>query len=183
MKEKNIIALLLFAVLAFVVTDLFTDAKEQLSGPHLFIEVMIGVLSFLGIIFLYRISFLAKAKLSSTQNQLESLQVAFTKSENQKEDLTTESQKWKAEAEKHILGLSQSIDLQLEHWKLSPAEKDVALLILKGLSLKEIAHLRNVSEKTIRAQSVSIYTKSGLGGRSELAAFFLEDLLSPKGRS
>jgi len=51
---------------------------------------------------------------------------------------------------------------------------------LKGLSLKEIAEIRKTSEKTARAQCTPIYEKSGLSGRSELAAFFLEDLLVPK---
>ena len=47
------------------------------------------------------------------------------------------------------------------------------------LSLKEIAEIRKTTEKTARAQSVAVYAKAGLGGRSELAAFFLEDLLLP----
>ena len=40
--------------------------------------------------------------------------------------------------------------------------------------------LRGTHEKTVRAQSASIYAKAGLAGRSELAAFFLEDLLVPR---
>jgi DNA-binding NarL/FixJ family response regulator len=53
----------------------------------------------------------------------------------------------------------------------------VALLLLKGLSFKEIAQVRNASERTVRQQALAVYAKSGLGGRAELAAFFLEDLL------
>nr|HMN69592.1 helix-turn-helix transcriptional regulator [Bdellovibrionales bacterium] len=68
---------------------------------------------------------------------------------------------------------------QLTSWKLTISEKEVAFLLLKGLSLKEIAEIRKTSEKTARAQSTAIYEKSGLSGRSELAAFFLEDLLGP----
>ena len=67
----------------------------------------------------------------------------------------------------------------MDSWKLTHAEKEVALLLLKGLSLKEVAELRHVSEKTARAQSFSVYAKSGLGGRAELSAFFLEDLMLP----
>ena len=91
-----------------------------------------------------------------------------------------EVERWKLESQKYIQGLSVAIDTQLARWSLSSSEKEVALLILKGLSLKEIAALRNTAEKTVRAQSVSIYSKSGLAGRSELAAFFLEDLLVPQ---
>jgi hypothetical protein len=31
----------------------------------------------------------------------------------------------------------------------------------------------------VRHQALAVYRKSGLGGRAELAAFFLEDLLLP----
>jgi DNA-binding NarL/FixJ family response regulator len=51
--------------------------------------------------------------------------------------------------------------------------------MLKGLSHKEIAAARATTETTIRQQALAIYRKSGLGNRSELSAFFLEDLLLP----
>jgi DNA-binding CsgD family transcriptional regulator len=54
-----------------------------------------------------------------------------------------------------------------------------ALLLLKGLSVKEIASVRATSERTIRAQSAALYSKAGLTGRAALSAFFLEDLLAP----
>jgi len=53
-------------------------------------------------------------------------------------------------------------------------------LLLKGLTNKEIAGVRNTSVPTVRSQTNAIYSKSGLSGRSELAAFFLEDLLLPQ---
>jgi DNA-binding NarL/FixJ family response regulator len=55
----------------------------------------------------------------------------------------------------------------------------VALLLLKGLSVKEIAAVRATSERTIRTQARSLYSKAGLTGRAALSAFFLEDLLAP----
>jgi len=67
---------------------------------------------------------------------------------------------------------------QFSQWNLSPSESDVALLLIKGLSMKEIAGARNVKEKTVRAQATSIYAKSGYAGRHELAAHFIEDLMS-----
>ncbi len=79
-----------------------------------------------------------------------------------------------------IDGLAGAIDEQLERWHLSAAEKDIALLLLKGLEHKEIAELRGVSETTVRQQARSLYRKAGLAGRHELAAFFLEDLLGPR---
>lgn len=59
------------------------------------------------------------------------------------------------------------------------AESEVALLILKGLGLGEIAALRSTSERTVRDQARAVYRKSGLANRASLSAFFLEDLLLP----
>ena len=94
--------------------------------------------------------------------------------------LREEAERWRAESRRHVDGLAKAIDQQLSRWHLSAAEKEVAFLLLKGYGLKEIARARNTSEKTARAQSAAIYAKAGLSGRSELAAFFLEDLLVPR---
>ena len=58
-------------------------------------------------------------------------------------------------------------------------DAEVALLQLKGLRHRDIAELRCTSERTVRQQALAVYRKSGLNGRSDLAAFFLEDLLLP----
>ena len=62
-------------------------------------------------------------------------------------------------------------------WSLTPSESEVALLLIKGLSMKEIALARHVKEKTVRSQATSIYSKSGHTGRHELVAHFIEDLM------
>lgn len=68
------------------------------------------------------------------------------------------------------------ITRQLNDWGLSVAEIEIAWMILKGLSFKEIASARGTSERTVRQQAQGIYAKSGLGSRAGFAAFFLEDL-------
>lgn len=93
-----------------------------------------------------------------------------------------EAARWHARAAGLLAGLSAAIDEQLERWGLTRSEKEVALLLLKGLSIKEVAGVREVAEKTVRHQALAIYRKSGLSGRAELAAFFLEDLLLPMSR-
>lgn len=67
---------------------------------------------------------------------------------------------------------------QFVQWGLSPSESEIALLLIKGLSMKEIAEARRVKEKTIRQQATSVYAKSGYAGRHELVAHFIEDLMS-----
>ena len=91
-----------------------------------------------------------------------------------------DAERWREEARDLIAGLGAAIDRQLERWGLSPAEKEVAMLLLKGLSHKEIAGVRNVGEATVRQQATALYRKAGLEGRRDLAAFFLEDLLGPQ---
>jgi len=75
--------------------------------------------------------------------------------------------------------LSVKIENQFAHWQLTPAETEGGFLLLKGFSLKEIADMRNTKLKTVQQQSQSIYQKTSLASRSELAEFFLEDLLPP----
>jgi len=84
-----------------------------------------------------------------------------------------------AEAENLLRGLGDQIDRQFAAWGLTAAEREVALLMLKGLRHKEIASVRATSERTVRQQALTIYKKAGLDGRTDLAAFFLEDLLQP----
>jgi DNA-binding CsgD family transcriptional regulator len=91
-----------------------------------------------------------------------------------------EAERWRGEARELLAGLSHAIDDQFERWQLTPAEKEVALLLLKGLSHKEIADTRSVTEATARQQARAVYKKARLSGRHDLAAFFLEDLMLPR---
>jgi DNA-binding CsgD family transcriptional regulator len=84
---------------------------------------------------------------------------------------------WRASAELALRNLSAAIDAQLVRWELTAAEREVALLLLKGKSHKAIAYETGRSERTVRQHAVTVYQKSGLGGRAELAAYFLEGLV------
>ena len=90
-----------------------------------------------------------------------------------------QGQRWRAEARTLLDGLGEAMEAQFSRWNFTDAEREVALLLLKGLSLKEIAAVRNTSERTVRAQARSVSGTAGLTGRAALAAFFLEDLLAP----
>jgi len=73
--------------------------------------------------------------------------------------------------------LSDVIERQFQAWALTPAERDVGLLALKGLDVAEIAEMRGAAQGTVRAQLTRIYSKAGVSGRAQFAAFFVEDLL------
>ena len=75
---------------------------------------------------------------------------------------------------------SAFMDIMAEHfdnWGLTPAERDVALFSIKGLSTQDIATLRNTSEGTVKAQTNAIYRKAGVTGRPQLLSLFIEDLM------
>ena len=63
---------------------------------------------------------------------------------------------------------------------MTPAEREIGLLILKGLSHKEVAALRGTTEATVRQQAQSIYAKAKLPGKTAFTAYFLEDLWVPE---
>ena len=63
-------------------------------------------------------------------------------------------------------------------WDLTPAERDVALFAIEGLSTAEIAGLRRTSEGTVKAQTAAIYRKAGVTGRPQLLSLFIEDLMA-----
>lgn len=69
------------------------------------------------------------------------------------------------------------IDDYFGEWGLTPAERDVALYAIKGLSLGEIAELRQTSEGTVKAQTGAIYRKAGVKGRAELLSLFIDGLM------
>ncbi|MGB8814176.1 MAG: helix-turn-helix transcriptional regulator [Paracoccaceae bacterium] len=66
---------------------------------------------------------------------------------------------------------------RFSEWGLTPAEADVALFAIKGMSTAEIAVLRVTSEGTVKAQTNAIYRKAGVTGRPQLLSLFIEDLM------
>lgn len=164
------IGLAIFALVAgLVAVDVAHDASLGAELEHLLIEGALMLAAGSGAVlfarWLMRLRAEAKAEAIAERSQARHWQ--------------KEAQKWREESRHLIEGLSGAIDQQLEAWRLTPAEKEVALLLLKGLSHKEIAAVREASDRTVRKQAASIYAKAGLGGRAELSAFFLEDLLVP----
>ena len=93
---------------------------------------------------------------------------------------SAERDRWRASSREALEGLARAIDAQFAEWQLTPAEREVALMLLKGYGHKQIAALTGRSERTARQHAGVVYEKAGLGGRAELAAFFLQDLMLPE---
>lgn len=69
------------------------------------------------------------------------------------------------------------IDGYFEQWELSEAEKDIALFTIKGMTISEIAEIRQTKQSTIKTQSSAIYKKAGVSSRSQLVSLLIEELL------
>ncbi|RUS60564.1 helix-turn-helix transcriptional regulator [Pseudorhodobacter sp. E13] len=65
-----------------------------------------------------------------------------------------------------------------DRWGLTAAERDVALLSIKGLSNADIAALRATRDGTIKAQTAAIYRKAGVSSRAELVSVMVEELIA-----
>jgi len=146
--------------------DLAMDRPTTIWSFHVLFEIGLLAASIGGVAFMWLGWLGAGRRLEQTRRALEAR--------------ASERDQWRSRAEKLLRGLGEEIDRQLREWELTPVERDTALLLLKGYGHKEIATLQKKSERTVRQHSVSIYRKSSLGGRAQLSAFFLEDLLLPE---
>jgi len=168
-RERIVIASILLIVANLVGFDIYTDSREGVVLWHVFVEGFIGLIAVAGIIYLLSGAVDLRHRL---RQEIEDFS-AFKR----------EAESWRADSRKYVDGLALSIDKQLTKWKLTVAEKEVAFLLLKGLSLKEIADVRKTTEKAARVQSMAVYSKAETSGRSELSAFFLEYLLLPSNKA
>lgn len=151
----------LFALIAVLIAgDLVTDRGEGASLLHLAVETLVLVAAAAGAAILWRRVGKARLDLAAAQ---------------------AEADRWRAENRALVRGLGDAILQQFERWHLTAAECEIGLFLLKGLSLKEIAALRDTSERTVREQARALYRKADLEGRHALSAFFLEDLLPAAG--
>lgn len=158
-------ALLFLAIAALIAVDVAADYGSGSSIEHLLTEGAVMAMSLAGALTLFR--------------QLRSARLEAARLSVDLDAARREAARFREEASALLRGLGEAIDRQFARWELTPAEREVGLLLLKGLSHKEVADARSTSETTIRQQALAVYRKAGLRNRSELSAFFLEDLLLP----
>ncbi|MFK7733854.1 MAG: helix-turn-helix transcriptional regulator [Pseudomonadales bacterium] len=165
--ERPMVMIALILVVGATGADLYEDLKEGSVWYALALDALFS--GFVAATLLY----IWVQRPSATRQRNRVLETAMRRSSR---DLEI----WKERASGLLRGLGQKIDEQLSDWDLTGAEKEIALLLIKGINLKELAAMRGTSERTVRQQASKIYAKAKLEGRAELAAFFLEDLLLPE---
>ena len=156
-KEKRATVLagliLLQAICAlFFIGDVIEDFREDghLDNPHLLLESVAAIALVGGVIFLM-------IELRGLLSRVSDMQIGL--------DI----------AQGHLADI---IETFFDEWGLTSAERDVAIMILKGLDNDSIAQVRKTAAGTVRAQATSIYSKSGTDGRAQFISLLIEELLA-----
>ena len=82
-----------------------------------------------------------------------------------------------ARLERASVAFIDLLNARFDEWGLTAAERDVALFAIKGLTVQDIARLRQTSEGTVKAQTAAIYRKADVSGRPQLLSLFIEDMM------
>lgn len=164
-RSQVFLTLLLGGMAAAGILDLLLDRAWSPSAFHVLFEITFVLVCLGSVVYLWAVWMQTRRSLARVEQAL-SVQGA-------------DRDAWREKSRKLLRGLGEEISRQFEEWSLTPAESEIALLLLKGFGHKEIAALLDRSERTVRQHAVATYRKSGLSGRAELSAFFLEDLLLP----
>jgi DNA-binding NarL/FixJ family response regulator len=162
MKDLILIALLLL-IMTGSLYDLVTDSSRGASVMHLTAEGLIFIVATVLIIWLLNDLRRQRRTLEQLRLEVTGQQAAFTPATP---ELVETRQR-----------LGDLIQQQFKAWELTDSEQAVGLLLLKGLSFREIAAVRETREKTVRAQASAIYRKAGVSGRHAFSAWFIEDFL------
>ena len=165
-RMRLILAVALAAIIVGGTVDLVLDQPDTWLSFHVIFELVM----------------ISGAALMAVALWLAWLRAEKSRSELMKrlELRRAERDAWQDSARKALDGLGAAIDAQFSDWQLTPAEREVALLLLKGYSHKHVAQATGRSERTARQHAAAVYRKAGLGNRNELAAYFLEDLMLPQ---
>jgi DNA-binding CsgD family transcriptional regulator len=159
------LALLLAGIVAGGAVDLVLDAPANWLSAHVVYEVILIAGALGASVWLWRGWRRAAESAAALRRSL---------AERQRE-----RDVWRARAHQALDGLGHAVEDQFLAWGLTPTEREVALLLVQGHGHKQIAAATGRSERTVRQHAVATYRKAGLGGRAELAAFFLADLRLP----
>jgi DNA-binding CsgD family transcriptional regulator len=138
----------------FFLADVIADFEELRFGvsPHLYVET-VASFSLVAAIF-FEVKFLMR--LLRRKSRLErSLAIASS-------------------------AVHDVIEMHFDEWKLTGAEQDIAMFLVKGFGISEIAELRGSAEGTVKAQLNSIYRKSGTRNKSEVLSVLLDSMMDGK---
>jgi DNA-binding CsgD family transcriptional regulator len=165
-RVSKVLIPLLLGITLIGVLDLILDRPDDLFSPHVMVDVLLVLLSLGTALYLWLGLRFAERSLERTLGALSAR--------------SSERDAWQRRTEELLRGLGAAMEDVFGDWKLTPTERDTALMLLKGHSHKRIARMTYRSERTVRQHAVAVYRKSGLGGRAALSGFFFEHLSLPE---
>jgi DNA-binding NarL/FixJ family response regulator len=157
------IAITLGVIMLLNLADVVADISLGVPRWHIVQESIIVLAAALGMLYLI-------VEMRRRTQQLDQLKQTLSNADQQLAHITNEMRIARR-------AYSEVIHQQFDTWQLTGSEQQVAMLLLKGLSFKEISAVRNTKEKTVRQQASTIYAKSGVDGRHAFSAWFLEDFI------
>jgi len=165
--ENIKLSLLCFALVILLLVDLRADYLYGIPFSHMVLEVLL----FFG----FLVGFSYFTDLALKQYKAQNLKLATLQENLQFKEiqLCTLNKKLKSQKDEFRAEVLDTF----RQWGFTRAEAEVASLLLKGLSTKEVAEVRKANEQTVRSQCSSIYRKSKLENRSQLSSYFLDDLV------
>lgn len=166
-KEKMLLTYMLLAVFALIIIDASIDLLEKAPLKDLIRSWSINLTIL--IIILTMVNFIWK-KLILEKKAKEVIEDDLIQTRKQ-------ASIWEKKSQHYTDEYHRFINQQFEKWNLSKSEKEIAHLLLLGMSSKEMATRRFTSERTIRNQCRSIYEKSAFSNKNELSGFFLKQLI------
>jgi DNA-binding CsgD family transcriptional regulator len=165
-KMKDWLMITLLSVIMLLnLLDVLSDLELGVPTWHIIQESLLVTLSALGTLYI-------STDLLRRTRKLRQLAVQLKRADTR---ICNISSRMQAARQEYTAAVQQ----QFELWSLTRSEQEVALLLLKGLSFREISGVRSTKEKTVRQQASSIYTKAGVDGRHSFCAWFMEDFIQP----
>ena len=149
--QRILVLVLLSGTILFFVHDLFVDAVFE--GEYLSFHFILEFIVFVGVSIVLVVNARDLHRLRRLLRREEKRNLLFS------------------------TALADSINEQMDEWRLTRSEKIVAWYIIKGYRFSEIAYVRGVKESTTRLQATSVYAKAGINGRAEFVAEILQPLL------
>jgi DNA-binding CsgD family transcriptional regulator len=160
-------SMVLFVLVAILIAwDIAWDLATGVTISHIIIELSMMLAAMIGAFYFWNWLKVARRMESNQQRDLKKAHAEITH--------------WQEETRDLLQNLRKVIDKQFALWKFSPTEREIGFYLLNGLSLKQIAELRDSTDKSVKQQAYLLYRKAGLSGRAELSAFFLGGLLDPE---
>lgn len=168
-------------VQAGYVCEVFTNAEDLLkvAAPGKFdlllLDIRLPAMSGVQLLKLLRHrGIFTPAILMTAFNNADSAREALNASANYLLEKPFSFQQLKLLAEKVVstpTSLQDCVDRGLGRLGLARRENDVARLVLKGLSNKDIAHIANISEATVKQYLVQIFQKAQVKSRAEFFSY------------